>query len=497
MSPEDIRRKIEKEWEIQYQFGGMYYGRSGDPEAQARRKQELYEKTLKAQSGIIFDSMQSRVLTNIVADELSDIARRFDKGEISAHDLDKERERLNTNFKDVLDKHLNGNYKNYRVFFRHAGRTPQRGGAWDAVFGDDKQKVLDRQTLDARLQTLLDEMDFIQGTLGDFDRHAGNLSAILRQEGDPARAAEIMADLQRDRDGLVLNLASIESGATSCMIRLNTTYGVDDDISDFHRKKNTIMHILAKFPREVNNRLALFAALERQYNLFQMIADFKRQEEEEAAARLAANKQPDDLPAWARKSGVNSADTSGDNDPPSFVSKTSGGDESHLEDNDEFGPQKDDYAIKAITFDTIEVEKDGKIFTRLTSSDNATVIIRMRGRDHIIDGAEAVNLLIEKGYLHHVAGVGLVTTSRYAAFFDEDNIADQSVKIDAQTKQTSGGAILKKRMVDGREVQYHRNADGVLSINGRRCWPRNYMTPSLEDRRFYGMCDKLEKQLGN
>ena len=72
------------------------------------------------------------------------------------------------------------------------------------TFGDDKQKVLDRQTLDARLQTLLDEMEFIQGTLGDFDRHAGNLSAILRQEGDPARAAEIMADLQRDRDGLVL-----------------------------------------------------------------------------------------------------------------------------------------------------------------------------------------------------------------------------------------------------------------------------------------------------
>ncbi len=468
MSPEEIRRQIDKEWEIQYQYGGMYYGRSGDGEAQNRRKQEIYEKALKAQSSIMFDTMQSRVLANIVADELADIGRRFDNGEIDAYDLDKERERLNTNFKDVLDKHLSGKYKNYRVFFSHAGQTPERGGAWDAMFGDDKQKALDRNNVDARLQTLLDEMAFIQGSLGDFDRHAAALSGILRSDGDPAQAAELLAQLQRDRDDLAMNMATIESGAATCMIALNTTYGVDDDITGFHSKKNTLTRLLMNFPREVKNRLAIFAALERQYNLFQMMADLKKQAEEEEAARQAANQKQDDVPAWARKSGADSADTPGDDEPPSFVSKTSGGDESPAEDEDEFGTQEDDYAIKAIAFDTVDVEKDGKIFTRLKSSDAATVIIRMRGSDHIIDGSEAVNLLIEKGYLYRVAGVGLVTTSRYAAFSDEagspeeekasslmsgrgykpgwrDGIVDQSVEMDATTKKTFGGTLTKKK----------------------------------------------------
>ena len=466
MSPEEIRRQIEKEWETRYQFGGMYYGRSGDAEAQGKRKKEIYEKALKAQSSIMFDSMQSRVLANIVADELADIARRFDRGEIDTYDLDKERERLNTNFKSVLDKHLSGNYKNYRVFFSHAGKAPERGGAWDAMFGDDNQKALDRQAFDARLQTLLDEMAFIEGSLGDFDSHAAALSSILRSEGDPAQAGEIMAQLQRDRDDLAMNMATIESGAASCMITLNTTYGVDDDITGFHRKKNTLMQLLMNFPREVKNRLAVFAALERQYSMFQMMADLKKQAEEEEAARLAAKKQQDDLPAWAKKSGAGNGDTPGDEETPAFVSKTSDGNKSGVEEEDEFGSQKDDYGIKAITFDTIEVNKDGKIFTRLKSSDSATVIIRMRGSDHIIDGREAVDLLIEKGYLHHVAGVGLVTTSRYAAFLDDagsskegkadssksgrgykrgwrKGIVDQSVEMDAETMKTFGGAVIK------------------------------------------------------
>ena len=466
MSPDEIRRQIDKEWEIQYQYGGMYYGRSGDADAQASRKKEIYEKALKAQSSIIFDTMQSRVLANIVADELADIARRFDSGEIDAYDLDKERERLNTNFKDVLDTHLSGDYKNYRVFFSHAGQTPERGGAWDAMFGDDKQKALDRQAFDARLQTLLDEMAFIEGSLGDFDGHAAALSAILRNEGDPAQAAELLAQLQRDRDDLSMNMATIESGAASCMITLNTTYGVDDDITAFHNKKNILMRLLMNFPREVKNRLAVFAALEEQYNLFKMMADLKQKDEEEAAALLAAKKQPDDLPAWAKKSGAGSDDTPGQDDPPSFVSKTTSGNET--DDEDEFGSDKDDYAIKAIAIDTVDVDKDGRIYTRLRDSDAATVIIRMRGSDHIIDGSEAVDLLMEKGYLHYVAGVGLVTTSRYAAFSDDtgsheeekasslmsgrgyrpgwrDSIVDQSVEMDAETMKTFGGTLTKEK----------------------------------------------------
>ena len=279
-----------------------------------------------------------------------------------------------------------------------------------------------------------------------------------------------MAQLKRDRDDLAMNMATIESGAATCMISLNTTYGVDDDITGFHSKKNTLTRLLMNFPREVKNRLAIFAALEKQYNLFQMIADLKQAEDEEAA-RQAANKKQDDLPAWAKKSGADNADASGEDDPPSFVSRTSEGNGPEVEEEDEFGTQEDDYAIKAITFDTVEVTKDGKIFTRLKSSDAATVIIRMRGSDHIIDGSEAVNLLIEKGYLYHVAGVGLVTTSRYAAFSDEtgspggkitkkkkksvsdlyksksgwqDGIKNKSEKMDNTTKQTFGGAVMKK-----------------------------------------------------
>ncbi len=477
MGPEEIRRQIDREWEAQYQFGGMYYGRSGDAAAQNARKQELYDKALKAQSDIVFDSTQSRILANIVADELADIARRFDKGEIDAYDLDKERERLNTNFKQVLDKHLAGNYKSYRVFFSHAGQSPERGGAWDAMFADEQQQARDRQRLDVRLQTLLDEMEFIQGSLADFDRHAGDLSAVLRDTDDPLqgldRAAELMAQLQRDRGDLAMNKATIETGAAACMITLNTTYGQDDDLTDFYRKKNTLMRLLATFPREVDSRLALFAALERQYALFQMMADFKKIEEEEAA-RLAQGDQADDLPAWARKSSVNeedAADTPGD--APAFVAKTDTDEKSPDEDPAEAEEDKDDYAIKAIAIETVEVDKNGRVYTRLRSSEAATVIIRMRGSDHIVDGTEAVGLLLEKGYLHHVAGVGLVTTSRYAAFSAEsapeasdsakadapaslmsgrgykpnwrEGIVDQSVEMDATTMKTFGGTLVKEK----------------------------------------------------
>jgi len=39
------------------------------------------------------------------------------------------------------------------------------------------------------------------------------------------------------------------------------------------------------------------------------------------------------------------------------------------------------------------------------------------------------------------------------------------------------------------------NNNKVLKVNGRRCWPRNYITPSLEDRRHYGLCDRIQRQL--
>ena len=77
---------------------------------------------------------------------------------------------------------------------------------------------------------------------------------------------------------------------------------------------------------------------------------------------------------------------------------------------------KDDYTIKAIAMETVDEIRGDKEYERIKDIEAVVVIIRMRNYDSIIDGYNAINLLIEKGYVYHVAGVGYVAGEKYHNF---------------------------------------------------------------------------------
>ncbi len=67
----------------------------------------------------------------------------------------------------------------------------------------------------------------------------------------------------------------------------------------------------------------------------------------------------------------------------------------------------------------------------------------------------------------------------------------KSKNIHLKTNETKKDKMKSPKKEEVKEVK----KDDVLRINGRRCWPRNYITPSLEDRKFYGRCDELQKKI--
>jgi hypothetical protein len=96
--------------------------------------------------------------------------------------------------------------------------------------------------------------------------------------------------------------------------------------------------------------------------------------------------------------------------PPIFVQKS--GDTDTGGGSQPKGPESGEYEIVSISVDTEEVEHQGNIYNKLKGLESATVVIRKQGREQIIDGQAAVGLLLEKGYLIHLSGVGIVTRDK-------------------------------------------------------------------------------------
>jgi hypothetical protein len=108
-------------------------------------------------------------------------------------------------------------------------------------------------------------------------------------------------------------------------------------------------------------------------------------------------------------------------------------------------PNKDEYVIKAIAIETIEILKNNKSYRKVDNIDAAVVIIRMRGNDSIVDGYNALSILIEKGYVYPVQGVGYVTSEKFVDFMVEDidpSLLNQSKQADDRP------ALVKKTKPD-------------------------------------------------
>lgn len=80
---------------------------------------------------------------------------------------------------------------------------------------------------------------------------------------------------------------------------------------------------------------------------------------------------------------------------------------------------KDGYTIQAITLETVAVVKENKTYAKIKDIDAIAIIVRMRGEDSIVEGYNALVLLVEKGYVFSVAGIGFVTSEACADFMVE------------------------------------------------------------------------------
>jgi len=125
---------------------------------------------------------------------------------------------------------------------------------------------------------------------------------------------------------------------------------------------------------------------------------------------------------------------------------------------------KDDYAIKAIAIETENVIKDKKTYSKVDNIEAAVVIIRMRGADHIVDGYNALNILIEKGYVYSVQGVGLVTSEKFTDFMVEG--IDKSL-LNQSGEEDNRPAFVKKTKPDN-DSAYDKPSDSKATASDSR-----------------------------
>ncbi|HOW58986.1 MAG TPA: hypothetical protein PLO78_04590 [Candidatus Omnitrophota bacterium] len=108
------------------------------------------------------------------------------------------------------------------------------------------------------------------------------------------------------------------------------------------------------------------------------------------------------------------------------VNKTKGQTE-----EEEWSGERDDYDVLSLHADMTPVTYKGRPAYQLKNVDASQVKIKMRGEEHHVDKYEATMLLLEKGFLKQVPGVGIITTKKYDRFMKQQKpepIIQESIK---------------------------------------------------------------------
>ena len=139
-------------------------------------------------------------------------------------------------------------------------------------------------------------------------------------------------------------------------------------------------------------------------------------------------------------------------------------------------------SIKAVATDTEDLTINGVKLVLITNPDSLTIIRRVNGEDKIISGKAAVEQLIKEGYLQRVDKIGLVATERFERFMS--------------------GGYKAKRGLDPQDLKKittitdKRNTRLKLRLNGKPCYPQNWINPTPEEWRHYMDCNKKVRELG-
>jgi uncharacterized protein YktA (UPF0223 family) len=170
-------------------------------------------------------------------------------------------------------------------------------------------------------------------------------------------------------------------------------------------------------------------------------------------------------------------DQDGDEEVPAFITRSK-----PQPSETEPAPETDDGPddVRAVATETETVGFNGVVLERIINEDSLTVVRRVDGEDKMLTGKAAVDVLLKEGYLQQVKGIGLVATERFERFMQEGSPGKRGISTEDLGKIKNAS----------------RSAKWDLTLNGRRCYPQNLITPTPEEYRHYSRCDKLAKDLG-
>ena len=268
MKPEEIKNIVDREWDQQYQWGGAYKGKWGDPAEQLKRKQEIIFRTIEAQNRINQNRLRQKIVAEIIEDELGKLATRFENGEITAEQLEELKEKFKNDEKGLweqvfgspLDKLLEERLKNdakfshYRILLERLGESPAgKPGLWEQLFGEDRQKARDQA--DAIYIDLLRDQQALEDLLTSFDSQMQIFNENMNEGKDITEAYDLLAGYVTDMDKRLNLLGGL---AAEYLKEHNLGYGGMNDLTAFYARKSDVTLMLLRLRKGVEDRKRAF-----------------------------------------------------------------------------------------------------------------------------------------------------------------------------------------------------------------------------------------------
>lgn len=444
MSPDEIKAKIDKDWEEYYQYSGAYIGKGTHDHSEI--KKYMQQKAVEQQFLLKKGKLEGEIRGNILRQELEDLVQKMDEGKLTPAELKKIRERFGKNTGQMIEDKLQNDpqYAQYKKTLEKIKDQGGNPGVLDRLkshfdFRSEKQ-IIDE--MNSRFERILEVKEEIEGILADFYSRVSDFFAVLREweEDDGDRLTALFNEASIQLSEAKIGLKRLQTNIDLFLSDLLKTSGRLADTTDFNYKKGEASAILAQMIQNVQAAKGQFSTLEKVMGIKRRLddgaeknpeygdGDEDRTKDEDAPGFVKKSKDKDsddEVPAFVKKSDeTDDGDSDEDDDRPAFVKKSN--DEQIDEYIREFDEAKDDYGIQAISMETVDVTEGNKQYEKVKDVSSVVVVMRMRGSDHIVDGFQAIELLIEKGYVYSVKGVGYVTSEKFVTFMDGRDGADEA-----------------------------------------------------------------------
>jgi len=460
MSPNEIKAFIDKEWEDYYQYSGAYIGKGTNDHSEI--KKYMLQKAIEQQFLLKKGKLEGEIRGNILRQELEYLVQKMDEGKLTPDELKKIREKFGKNTAQMIEDKLQNDprYAHYKKTLEKIKDQGGNPGIWDRLKSNfdlrSEQQIIDE--VNSRFERILEVKEEIEGSLADFYSQVSDFFGVLREweEDDQDRLTALFNEASISFSEAKTGLKRLQANIDLFLADLAKTSGRLSDTTDFNYKKGEASAILTQMIQKVEAARGQFSTLEKIMGIKKKVDDGAKKDLEYGDGNMddegddADNIKDDDgTPGFVKKSKESDGEepvfvkNSGDADEenggwPAFVKKS---DEEMIDDYiREFDAAKDDYTIQAISLETVDVTQGNKHYEKVRDVSAVVVIIRMRGSDHIIDGFQAIELLIEKGYVYSVNGVGYVTSEKFTRFMNGEG-ADEGEEGDEGENNSDGGGF--------------------------------------------------------